>query len=266
MKLILCSKRDPASYHIFKLLTENYGFKEKESYYVKEEFKLIIVDEDLVHYKLKDNNNINLLIYASKHASEKKIPCLTVHSDGNWGKAMLGGEDYTISFAPALCIKQALLELYEFRNEDGLDKYQVTLEVTHHGPNNQVPSIWVEVGSSEEEWNDLKACEAVCEAILSLEKINLKDQKVIVGFGGPHYAPSFTKLILNKDYAVGHIIPKYALDDVPERLIEEAYLKTVPEPDFGVIDWEGTKKNQREKILKVFEKNGWEIRRLSEIK
>jgi len=252
---------------MFELFTQNFGFVEQESCFRYKDFKLVLIDIDLVNacFIEKRFPEAELVIFASKHSSENKVPCLTVHSDGNWGRAVLGGKDYTISFAPALYIKQALLELFRLKNELKLEKYQVSLEVTHHGPNLQVPSLWVEVGSSMEEWNDLKACEAVCEAILSLNRLKLKNETVVVGFGGPHYAPGFTKLVLTKNYAVGHIIPKYVLDSVPERLIEEAYLKTVPEPDFGVIDWDGTRREQREKVMKVFDKNGWEIKRMRDL-
>ena len=267
MMLIVCSLADLASKNIFELYTQNFRFVEKNGVWKYRNFVLVLIKEDLVNAKFieKEFPEADLVIFASKHSSERKVPCLTVHSDGNWGKATLGGKDYTISYAPALYMKKALIKLHEFKNENNLDRYQVTLEVTHHGPNLNKPSLWIEVGSSEKEWNDLKACEAVCEAILSLEDVKSRNEKVIVGFGGSHYAPGFTKLVLSKGYAVGHIIPKYSLDIVPDRLIEEAYLKTVPNPDFGVIDWKGTRKSQRGRILKIFDKNGWEVRKLKDL-
>jgi len=45
--------------------------------------------------------------------------------------------------------------------------YQVSYEVTHHGPTTLVhPSFFVEIGSTEKEWGDPVAGRAVAEAVL----------------------------------------------------------------------------------------------------
>ncbi len=268
-KVIVTSLEDPASVNIRKFLLENYNFKETgeefdgNPVYKEGDLHLITINGRKIEAEYLNNIEADLIIFASRHAAKSGIPTLTVHADGNWCENTLGGKPEKISIAPALYMREALLSLKELRDENNLS-YDVSLEVTHHGPNLDIPSLWVEIGSTETQWNDLKAAEIVAEVIYRLRK-EPRRVPVFVGFGGTHYAPTFTKIVLEKEYAVGHMIPKYALDCVSERLIAEAYLRTIPTPDFGVIDWKGCNSTQRNKIIKVFEENGWRFRKAKEI-
>ncbi len=44
--------------------------------------------------------------------------------------------------------------------------YEVSYECTHHGPSLNVPAMFVELGSSEKQWNDSRAAEAVAHAAM----------------------------------------------------------------------------------------------------
>ena len=54
-------------------------------------------------------------------------------------------------------MKSILMEMKRLAEQKGL-KYDVTLEVTHHGPTElSVPSLYAEIGSTEIQWKDPEA-------------------------------------------------------------------------------------------------------------
>ena len=57
------------------------------------------------------------------------------------------------------------------------------------------------------------------------------------GIGGLHYANNFNKRILDSDIAIGHICPKYALENLDKEMILQGMSKTVPKADFVLLDW-----------------------------
>ena len=82
-------------------------------------------------------------------------------------------------------------------------KYDVTLEVTHHGPTElSVPSLYAEIGSTETQWKDPEAGEVVAKAILA---VSLEKVPAGLGFGGGHYAMRQTGLLLKPEFLLGTI-------------------------------------------------------------
>lgn len=147
----------------------------------------------------------DLFIFVSTHKSETNTPALTCHSTGNFTSFnALGGNPFELCRTSAIPLKKAFLSL----KENKLEGYDVTLEATHHGPTTlQNPSLFVEVGSTEKEWNDIDACKAAAKAILSAcseEKVN---GKIALGFGGTHYCSKFNELE-GKEYAFSFICAK----------------------------------------------------------
>lgn len=191
-------------------------------------------------------------IFASKHKSEAKKPSLTVHTPGNWCNADFGGLNGKV------CISHASLMfnvLHWFKNNSKFG-WDVTLEVTHHGPYLDAPATFVEIGSTEKEWNNKIAGKIAADAILN--SLNLKDsEKTHFGVGGGHYAPEFTRKVL-KGEIIGHILPQYALDCVNICSFKEGIDKNIEKIDYVAIDWKGTRKEQREKIINFCEEIGIE--------
>jgi D-aminoacyl-tRNA deacylase len=70
-----------------------------------------------------------------------------------------------------------------------------------------------------------------------------------IGFGGPHYAPRHTDIVLRTDVCIGHIIPKYV--DVDERLARLAVERTRDGVQLFVLDWNGLDASARAKIMKI---------------
>jgi D-aminoacyl-tRNA deacylase len=90
--------------------------------------------------------------------------------------------------------------------------------------------------------------------------------EIAIGIGGPHYCPEFTKLQLNSNVAISHIIPKYVAP-ITEEMIKQAWEKTQEEPDFAIVDWKGLgKSEERQKVIEILEKNYISWKKIKEIK
>src|SRR3972149_6800447 len=244
MKLLVVSKSNPASNNIGKFLKESPGVR------IETTQKNVLELDYLATKKPKPE----LILVASTHRSEAGIPALTVHPTGNWNRADLGGKPQTLSIAPALYIGEGLRLMRDAKDNLKLP-YEITLECTHHGPTFDLPVMFCEVGSSEEQWKDLKACGLVANVMNVLSEEIPQKTEVCVGFGGPHYSPKFAKSVFEGKFAVGHICPSHHIDALTEELILEAINKTIPKPDFVALEWKGLKGYQRAKILEVLERH-----------
>jgi len=224
---------------------------------------LITIEEDLINANYLDDysSEIDFYIFASRHSSSSKMPALLVHTPGNWtNNAKLGGNPREVAKSYAPAVKFSLLALSKYHKELDLNDYLVSMEVTHHGPTNlKYPVMFIELGSVEENWRDSRAAQAVVHSIVDLIENypKIKDKYIPVsGYGGTHYCPRFNQIQLNTNYAVGHVIPKYAFEEgVDEKMIFEAINKTVPKPDFVIIDWKGITKAHKDFLVEVLEKN-----------
>lgn len=194
------------------------------------------------------------LLVLSTHRSERKYPAFTVHVPGNWGNADMGGEPRTLNTAYASRIKDLLRALSE-KNTLG---WSVSQEVDHHGPTCKLPIIFIEIGSSEEEWNNPKAGEIAAESIL--DSINeTKLYPSYVGAGGGHYAPSFTKLMLESEDAFGHIIPKYQAANIGADTLKQAKEKNVERVDTLIYEKKSFKASERDRIFQIAKEIGLEV-------
>lgn len=248
---IVTSALDPAGKNIREYLSKNHFHKkigefEGSDVLEKEGFILIETTRSLLDTDHLDKEfDVDLWLFGSKHAAKSGINSLTVHSPGNWNKALYGGKDKEIAFSDAFAIKNCLLSLNALKKDDM--GYIVSLEVTHHGPSSlKKPVVFVEIGSDEKSWKDKKAAEIVGESILAAR--NNQNWKICVGFGGTHYAPSFTELVLETEYATGHIAPKYVF--LEEAMVRQAFQKTIG-AEALVLDWKGLNKDQKNLIIGV---------------
>ncbi len=267
--IIFTPKPDIASQNIKRQILKNFDFKEMELfgrrvYCNKEDRKILLVDleEDSIYAeKIEESFRAKLFIFATRHSAASGIPALLTHTPGNWtSETLYGGRPRKVCIAPALCIKEALIQLTKYAEENGLSDWRVGLEVTHHGPYiEHVPAIFMELGSSKKQWSSEVAARAVAQAVIEVAERRIKGlpkHKIGVGFGGPHYAPIFTKLVLKCEYAIGHIIPQYVFDEVTEREIRMAIERTEEKVDAAVIEWKGLKKKHRDLLIPVLEQLG----------
>ncbi|MFC1486109.1 D-aminoacyl-tRNA deacylase [Thermoproteota archaeon] len=258
MILFIASTKDIASMNIAKQLITYYRFEKlQETFhqnpvYTKslhnKQTKLLFVDTEIVDTQfLGDILKPYLFVFLSRHSSVKGIPTLSVHTPGNLSIAKFGGKSGKVSISPAGPMKNALLEMSKLVNEKGLD-YEVSYECTHHGPSLDVPTMFVELGSSSKQWKDTKAAKVVADAAVAAVS-DCPDCSVVLGIGGPHYNKKFTKLALGNQRAFGHMIPKYALGEVDAEIITQCFERTLESIDSVVLDWKGIKGEHKSKIL-----------------
>lgn len=216
--------------------------------------------------------NIDFIVFASTHRSEKGNPSLSLHAPGNWRNADLGGHAGKVCATSAFVLKYLFKELnknYEEDKDKLKENYDVTLEVTHHGPLIELPCCFIELGSSEKQWNEREAAKIVAKTILSLENYqedNPHGWTAAVGTGGPHYCNNFNKIQLNsEEYAIGHIIPEYALP-LTESMLKEAEEKTQENIGEILIDWKGCgKSEQRQAMMDIIERLGFKHKRTNSV-
>ncbi len=239
--LIVASKKDKAGINITTALSQygNYNF--------------YLVDNDILHEENLNPEKINkydFVIFASKHKSEKKQKTLSIHAPGNWADALYGGKPGKVCMTSALFLKQCFEKLTKNAEHYKLD-YDVTMECTHHGPLINKPCMFIEIGSTEQEWNDRRAAFAVAKTIKETIE-NFKENpynEIAIAIGGLHYCQSFNKIQLKSNVAISHVIPNYVLP-LTKEMVEEAIKKTCEEVDLILLDWKGIKKSSDRQLVK----------------
>ena len=201
----------------------------------------------------RTDSDTDYILVLSSHKSKIPKPMLTMHFPGNWNDAGMGGEPQTLNVAHAEKLKQLYLETKKANVALGLD-WEVTIEADHHGPTmteNAVPIIFVEIGSSEAEWGNKLAARVLATAISgTIKKENSPKFRSFFGVGGGHYAKEFCKFMeANNDWAVGHIIPKYAIEDATDAVLMQAIEKSIDKTEKAILLKDSLNVKQREKIL-----------------
>lgn len=230
--LIVSSTEDPASTHIKQSLLEQTPWDEHGVFYdtpvyrhtsMKNLVMVTIPDKKIRHENIDGevyeqlDIDPKIAIFLSRHRSKMGEPTLTVHPIGNFGDAEFGGQPKTLVPAAPRMMAQLLRNIHKNLQTTDL-AFQVCYEVTHHGPLLKIPTLFVEVGSSEVQWQQKEPAEIIATSLLQLlqtchyEEDCNKDTPVLLGLGGGHYAPRFTDIVFQKNAAFGHMIPSYHLD------------------------------------------------------
>jgi D-aminoacyl-tRNA deacylase len=242
-KVVLFSARDPAGKNIAHLLQ---GMQTR--------LEVIEVPDSVLYLQNLDIKP-DVCVVASKHRSESGLPVLTAHAPGNFGDAAYGGKAGELGIAPAVYLHEALSLLKVGKERMELD-YEVCLEATHHGPTSfGFPIMFMEVGSSEIQWNDPIACDAVANAIGELLAAEPTDVPAAIGFGGGHYCRKFSEV---EEYAIGHICPKHSLDRVDKEMIEQMIERTTPRPEAALVEKKGMGE-EKQQILRLLEATNLDI-------
>jgi D-aminoacyl-tRNA deacylase len=267
------SVRDPAGSGTAEVLRELVGAEPAECPRAVECWRLGVggallggYEADTIELEFLDETpdpKAEAIIVLSRHSSSSGRPSLTTHHTGNPTERTLGGEPRTLAFsAPPL--SRALLRAY--RDEAGragiLGEYEVSLEATHHGPTRPSrPIVFIEIGSDPERWRDRRAQEAMARAVLRVLEEGLEDCEPAVGFGEPHYPRKMTEIHLDGEYCLGHIIPRYALQEgVTDDVVRQAVEKTWPKkPRVALIHKKSLKSQARKRLAGLLESMGLEV-------
>ncbi|ESS09922.1 MAG: uncharacterized protein conserved in archaea [uncultured archaeon A07HN63] len=237
---IVVSRADAASTHIGEQLRAVGAWTAHEdgsradgdgggTYYTTEGFELR--EFDAIHIELgdptpafADPDELDCIVFVSRHAGETGR-LLTAHVTGNFGPAEYGGEAGSFARAAPGAHKTVVDAL----DAHAPNEYEVGIECTHHGPSEcATPSLFVELGSGEAEWQDPDGARAVANAVLDLRGVAADHHPVdggrprngrprhVVGFGGGHYTPRCERLVTETAWAVGHIGSDWQLEAMGE--------------------------------------------------
>ncbi|CAI0390470.1 unnamed protein product [Linum tenue] len=189
-----------------------------------------IVEEDDLDLRWQDATGeaVDEVIFFSKHTAVSNRPALTIHPIGvphlaEGDVPPQGGKPgWAAPPDPRMGPWLRLLKrIAESRNL--LPEFEVTLEATHHGPITSKPTMFVEIGSTEEYWKRQDAAEAIAQLVF--EGLGLgsgaavgtwnidhnKNKRVLLGVGGGHYAPRHMDIVMKGDVWVAHLLSGYAL-------------------------------------------------------
>lgn len=265
---LVYSTRDLAGKGIAKHVVELLGLREGgvlagNTYYIGDDIVLAGFNEDVIFFEFLDNYlDVEYYIVLSRHSSKAKIKSLTVHHPGNpTNNAEAGGKPRELSIAFPPMAKKLITLLDKYATEENLkEEYDVTLEVTHHGPTSlSKPIVFIEIGSSPEEWSDERARNLVARVVVDSITNTLPECMPSTGFGGGHYARKHTKIMLTTNYCLGHIFSKHVIDYIDEEIILQAIKRSKPQSNNIIIEKKGVKSAQRKKIKEIANKLGLSI-------
>lgn len=274
MRVLVSSTQDIASQTISNLLRDEHGFEETGEtfegnpvYSLGSSALLITTERDMIFADhLEQHFEAEVFIFCSRHRAQSGRPALLVHSTGNFGDdASYGGAPRSLSVSIASLMSVALRSLQKERARRRLEEFDITLEVTHHGPTTMnTPLLFVELGSGEAYWQHEEGARSVAAAVMECIRAPIESESSI-GFGGTHYASKFNKLVLEKDVRIGHIAPKYALNEIDVDVIQHMISRSKEKVSRAIIDWKGTNAENKARIFPILEECGLDFIRASKI-
>jgi len=236
MNLIIASNEDSASINLRDRLLEmsewstdgefdnNTLWKLTRDYgeFCKKNTRLITINKIHIHAEKideiwveKTGLNIENIVFLSRHKAASGKPSLTVHPIGNWGAAEYGGDEGKISGTSPNWMTSLLLNI----KKNQIEGYDVCFEATHHGPLLKTPTIFLEIGSTESEWEKIEPAKALIKSLLNLKPVKGIN---VIGIGGGHYTPRFTEAALNYEVCFGHMVANYGITHLTEEKILKA--------------------------------------------
>lgn len=268
--LVIASKKDRAGINITTQLSQFRENPLMSSMKKSPNFDFYLVEDEIIETKnlnLEKIKNYDFVIFASKHQSEKSEKTLSVHAPGNFREARYGGEKEKICPTSALFQKALFESLVKNASKHSLKEYKVTMEATHHGPLIDKPCLFIEIGSTENEWKDLHAGFVVAKTLSEvIENFKLNQyHEIAIAIGGPHYCPNFNKIQSGSNVAISHVISQYVFP-LTEEMVKEAISKTAEEVDLIILDWKGLgPAEHRQEALDILKKFFLPVKKTSDI-
>ncbi len=261
---IICSTADPASLNIFQRLSELTAWEDHERYRSSGNRRLVIHDERQIALRGMDARleslglHPGMVVFACRHQSEKGLPWMGGHFTGDVNGSQDGPRE--LSAAAPFGLRSFLHNISTLAPEG----FRISAEATHHGPTDMsTPSFFAEIGSSQSQWIDPYAGEAVAKAILSLEA-DVQEKAVFLGFGGGHYVQRQTSLMFEADIAFGHLFSSYQIGSLDRGIAEEARIKSGA--GYAYVDRKSLRSEEKKKVSAILEDLGVPVLRSKEIR
>lgn len=261
---LITSELDLASKTMLRYLQEYKKFNELENFYftssLYDNISIFISKNQLIFtdcfnelYKKTD-----VFIFLSRHQSKSRIPSLTCHFPGNYFTNSYGGNKFELGIAYPSLQKNYLKRMYQSREK--VSFCDITIETTHHGPTNiKKPVMFVEIGSSEDQWSNIDIASVVCDSLIDVLTKKMVSAKYIgIGLGGNHYGSKFNKLILDTDYGIGHIANKYNLVNLNNDMLNQMISKCYEKVTHIIVDQKGLG-NEKQRIMSLLNNTELEV-------
>ena len=268
---LIVSTVDKASLNMASIFLEKLSHNEEKNlpkpivkafFLEKLDAILAYLPDDVVYLNYLDNIfNVEQYIFLSRHSSLAKIRSLTVHHTGNVAdEEICGAKPRELCYTYPPLTRTILLNIDKYAKKYGISKeFEVVYESTHHGPTSlSKPLVFVEIGSSEEEWVREDAAKVNVEAIID-SLISVRECSSVLGFGGGHYSRKHTKHVFETNDCYSHIFSKHSSKHLTEELIEQAISKTLTKIEKFVIEKKGIPGKVRSIILSYAEKHGYAV-------
>jgi len=258
MELLVAYSDDPAGYNMAKFLSRK--MKKEGDIFRGKNYDLLIIPTPAIKADwLEEKYDYDGFIFLSKHAAESGVLALTCHSTGNFSEAKFGGNLGQIAIPHPDIQKKYLQKLWQ--NKSKFPDFQIIIEATHHGPTAlNHPSIFIEIGTTEKQWNDVPLCESIAKLVDETLSEEIKKNPIAICFGGTHYPEKFTKELLEGKFSLGTVMPKHALDYLDEKLFSHI-LERNQNATTALLDWGGLGPNKK-KLLELLESTKLEIIKL----
>lgn len=242
MQLLVAYHSDPAGFNLAHHMSQS--MKQDGKIYRGKNYDLVVIPTPVISADwLEEKYSYDGFVFLSKHASETGTLALTCHSTGNFSEALFGGKPRQVAIPHPHLQKSYMQALWTKRND--FAEFEITIEATHHGPTAlNKPALFIEVGTTEKQWNDKTLCGSVAKIVEDVMSNTSKNHDVAICFGGTHYPKKFTKELIVGQYALGTVIPKHALDFVDEKLFSHV-LERNKEAKSALVDWSSLGKNKK---------------------
>ncbi len=245
--VLVASSQDTAAKNMYSFLKNEFGEEIKVD---KCKIALQKVEKKVLYVKEPEElgaEEASAIIVLSRHSGTPGGPIVTTHVPGNFGPSVYGGEDRKISIAMPFFMKNFLKAAHKVAEEIG---YPTALEPTHHGPSLDIPISFVEVGSNEENWRDLRACKAVALSVIKAFETEQNGKFTpAIAIGGPHLNSKFTEIELTSNYAIGHFVRKLDTEYLDLDMLREAVNRNTARARIAILDWKGIKGEKRREII-----------------
>ncbi|KAI5678812.1 hypothetical protein M9H77_09762 [Catharanthus roseus] len=193
-----------------------------------EQEKTIIEEDDLdQRWENLSGEVVDEIIFLSKHTAVSSRAALTIHPIGiphlKEGDKLPQGGKPGWAGPPSPRMGAWLVLLKKIATAHNLvPEFEITFEATHHGPVTSKPTMFIEIGSTEEHWGRDDAAHVIAQLIWEglglgggcpVGEWNSKtgNKKILLGLGGGHYVPRHMDVIHKEKCWVGHFLSGYAL-------------------------------------------------------
>ena len=133
-------------------------------------------------YQIVTSRTLSEVLFLSRHVAASGRPSLTLHAIGIPGAlphgevAEFGGRN-GVTVPPSPRFASLFRRLDRIATQSGLtEEFEVTLETTHHGPLLDTPTLFIEIGSTEEHWGRADAAEVWAD-ILPKSFVSMKNKR-----------------------------------------------------------------------------------------